>query len=447
MKKLYVVIIGLILNVNGFGQEWEWVKRIYADEVFNDKVGNLYFFGHTKDNSGLFKCNSQGDVIWTKPLGSLLELQVNNDGYIFILDHNYSLTKLDSSGKLIWTRSVNNLADIIVGDNFLYGLGQTITQTDSGNVSTAYLSQFSFDGALLWKKDYPGTSYPERFISVNNDTVYFINSFYSGGPFGYSLYMGQSPNKQQVISGNTSSGYKTGTCASEIIQNKYYVYNECYWYGTSKLKLSDDNGNLLWNIAYPRQSNELVGSDGKAADIKKSADLNFYISYSVFTEDGPTHSEISEMNLQGNVLNSIFLKNVYSRLSFNSTGIYVRGSYIKTDTARLGSYILLPDENNFFLAKFKSFPTGIAKENQKNKLSLSPNPSSGKFQIQLKEEIQNKESKVCVFDVMGRCVYSSNFQIGKSSNPQIDLSGNAKGIYFVEVSAGEERFREKIIIQ
>lgn len=80
-------------------------------------------------------------------------------------------------------------------------------------------------------------------------------------------------------------------------------------------------------------------------------------------------------------------------------------------------------------------------------LSLYPNPTSGNLTIQLLNDNEN-DAIVLVFDLTGKAVVNTRFAATKGQNLfNIDLTGNAKGIYFVEVNTGAERMVKKLILE
>lgn len=70
---------------------------------------------------------------------------------------------------------------------------------------------------------------------------------------------------------------------------------------------------------------------------------------------------------------------------------------------------------------------------------IYPNPTTGIFQVETKVN-----SKIEVFDVTGKIVYST---ISKSNSNQINLSGNAKGVYLVKISDGKSVETKKLILK
>jgi hypothetical protein len=112
-------------------------------------------------------------------------------------------------------------------------------------------------------------------------------------------------------------------------------------------------------------------------------------------------------------------------------------------------YIILGNDtmsspNNFshsFLARLKLNSPGINtgyphKTEGLTKLVLSPNPSSGKFYVNGFPD--NAEIKI--YDLYGKCMQCTNTR-------EIDLSMQAKGIYFLEGKNKEGIVRKKLIVE
>jgi hypothetical protein len=94
---------------------------------------------------------------------------------------------------------------------------------------------------------------------------------------------------------------------------------------------------------------------------------------------------------------------------------------------------------------FKSQPltTGIVNNRNEHTLSVFPNPTTGKIQIQnLGVDVQNLE----IYNVLGETVYTT-CRLKQQTVNEIDLSGFQKGIYFVKMTAGEKNYTEKIVLQ
>ena len=89
--------------------------------------------------------------------------------------------------------------------------------------------------------------------------------------------------------------------------------------------------------------------------------------------------------------------------------------------------------------------TGIYENNLQNELSIYPNPTNGKFQIQMdngKLSIENYQ--LSIYNVYGEKVFqSANLQISKSI---IDLSSQPNGIYFLQLKTEQGVAVKKLMI-
>lgn len=75
---------------------------------------------------------------------------------------------------------------------------------------------------------------------------------------------------------------------------------------------------------------------------------------------------------------------------------------------------------------------------------VSPNPSGGKFQVTVSEEGSGNGGQICVYDVLGNCVFRN--ELGRRSVHSVDISAYPRGIYFVEVDTGKQKVNRKIIV-
>lgn len=85
-------------------------------------------------------------------------------------------------------------------------------------------------------------------------------------------------------------------------------------------------------------------------------------------------------------------------------------------------------------------PTGIAENNMTNIFNLYPNPNSGTFAIETKEN----NCTLIISNFLGENIYQSETKNQKS---EIDLSKQPKGIYFVKIYEGKETHTKKIVVQ
>lgn len=78
-------------------------------------------------------------------------------------------------------------------------------------------------------------------------------------------------------------------------------------------------------------------------------------------------------------------------------------------------------------------------------LTLFPNPNNGQFTLQLQSE-NDGNANVRVFDVAGKMVAQQGYASAKGENRfTVDVANAPAGIYFVEVTVGDQRFVKKMI--
>ncbi len=78
-------------------------------------------------------------------------------------------------------------------------------------------------------------------------------------------------------------------------------------------------------------------------------------------------------------------------------------------------------------------------------VKISPNPTSGNINIEYGS--QGKPMTISIFDINGKRVYENKVAGGKGSVQNIDLSKQAKGIFFVAFQQDGKTYREKVILQ
>lgn len=96
----------------------------------------------------------------------------------------------------------------------------------------------------------------------------------------------------------------------------------------------------------------------------------------------------------------------------------------------------------------KSFPTTVNDLGLINNVGLFPNPTSGKFTLQLSSTYAVKEIQVVITNVTGQKILEQKYlHNGGQFTQELNLTGQSKGVYFVEISAGSERVNRKIVVQ
>ncbi|MFK8005111.1 MAG: TonB family protein [Saprospiraceae bacterium] len=78
-------------------------------------------------------------------------------------------------------------------------------------------------------------------------------------------------------------------------------------------------------------------------------------------------------------------------------------------------------------------------------VKISPNPSNGIINIEYGSE--DKPMTISIFDINGKRVFEKKVAGGRSSLKNVDLSKEAKGIFFVTFQQDGKTYREKVILQ
>ena len=78
-----------------------------------------------------------------------------------------------------------------------------------------------------------------------------------------------------------------------------------------------------------------------------------------------------------------------------------------------------------------------------NGIILSPNPNTGNFTLQFKDPLFSG-AELIIFDALGRAVYEEKL---KKQDNSISIQGLESGLYFAQITSGENRAVKKFIIK
>lgn len=396
----------------------------------------------------IVKCDATGNVLWVKSTGGtgneyVASVSTDPNGNVLVmgifasssitfdsitltnsnssgLNRNLFITKFDTNGNVIWAKSG-------LGD------GRSMSTDASGNVflTGAYgaplITKYDPNGNILWTKSGAGNAGGTSISANANGDVFLIGQF--NGPtitFGSTTLNSNGP-------------------------------------GSVFIAKCDANGTLLWATTSGGTDGHIDNCHSVCADAIGGALVTGYfqatapiISFGSITFTPPVGNcapycypvFIVKYDANGNELCASALASGGA----GGTGVsvdpygnaYIAGGFninpliVGTDT------LPLTDGESLFLAKYNcDFTTALDELNNKKNISVYPNPSFGIFTINLKNK--TIENKICVYDIVGNCVIEKMSM--KNSNEEIDLSKQSKGIYFVEIAAGQERDIEKIVLQ
>lgn len=90
-----------------------------------------------------------------------------------------------------------------------------------------------------------------------------------------------------------------------------------------------------------------------------------------------------------------------------------------------------------------SIPQGIEEQSSLNGISIYPNPSQGKFNVQVKDNLE-PNATIRVLNALGQEIYNTSIT---SHNQTIDISNLSNGLFFVNILNGSSSSTSKIIIK
>src|ERR1039458_5799245 len=183
MKKVFLVMVIVLITVNGYGQipQWQWAKAgngaIYGQEVesldiANDANGNIYITGWFADtlifgNDSLFS---------------------NGNPVVFLI-------KFDSSGNELWSKISSydgegfGVTTDRTGNIYITGFftGPTITFdsiaiTNMGG-EDAFVVKYTAAGQILWARDIGGPGGEEGYaVTTDSSGNVYMTGFYTSAP-------------------------------------------------------------------------------------------------------------------------------------------------------------------------------------------------------------------------------------------------------------------------
>jgi hypothetical protein len=110
----------------------------------------------------------------------------------------------------------------------------------------------------------------------------------------------------------------------------------------------------------------------------------------------------------------------------------------KTETSRGGT--------DFWVVKLAPDALGINEPELSSNITISPNPNQGKFTLQL-NNLKTPMAEVTVSDLLGRVVLQQDLKAtGNQISQEITLP-ETKGMYLLQVKAGEQISTRKIIVE
>ena len=310
-----------------------------------------------------------------------------------------------------------------IDDNFTNGTSTTICTNGlvNGNLgSCAELSALVIDSLahtyvgdlIIW------------LISPSGDSLLVSNG--NGGTFEDMINVTFTDTASTNISGNTPT--HGGFFHTEDTLG-FTVFDGTNPEGAWTLLIFDDaggdEGNIYnWHLEFIDNSFTVdLGADTTTCDsIAITLDAGITGSHSYVWSTGETTQQIT---VDTNSLGGNGAHNVTVTVTDSLTGCIITDSVIVTYTSCVGLNSLANNVN----------------------ISIVPNPNTGRFNLNINSQ-EISQLDVRVVNIQGQIIFSkNNFDNINTVNEPIDLSNNAKGIYFVVITTDKGIKTDKLIIQ
>ncbi len=399
----------------------------------------------------IIKLNANGNKIWDKTLGGsnwdgLMSLQQTSDGGYILGGYSYSGISGDKSqaarGDMDWWVIKLNVSGNIVWDKTFGGSGEdqlvSLQQTSDGGYilggsSNSNIgidkSQASKGGGDFWviKLDANGSKTWDKTIGGSgNDALYSIQQTSDGG---------------YVLGGNSDSGISGDK--TQAFQGGY----KDYWV----VKL-DANGNKIWDKTFGGSEGDLLFS------LQQTTDGGYILGGLSESDNDGDKSEVSKggadywiVKLNGSG-NKIWDKTIggsgldwLMSLQQTSDGGYILGGYSRSNISGDKSQIS-QGYADYWVIKLGPDVLGIKPSEEHFPVSIFPNPSQGKFNIQL-SNLPTSKAELTISDLLGRVVFKQEFKVYNNQLSEEITLPNAKGIYLLQLKAGEQITSRKIVVE
>lgn len=321
----------------------------------------------------------------------------------------------------------NGSSTVVGGDTVIY----TITVTNTGNFNAA--------GVKLYDYIPPSTSYLPNSTTLNGSAVADV-----GGVMPFAVTGGRLVNSP----GESGGIIKPGLANSAVVRFAVITEPNRQICNQSKITLLDADGNIIFvnssDPHNPGQTPTCFYSDGllPSNNLKFRGSVNNEMSVLHWTisEDPNIASYEVEYSENGITFNTI------GNVAGKDNGMI--NNYEYTDTRNV--YSSLRYYRLKIIQKGGSFTySGTVRLNVKGlDIQVIPNPFDKELNVQM--QLKSKEHvRIRLIDFYGREVYISTEQLGAGSH-SLSLrvpSGLAKGMYVLEITAGNNHLFQKKLLK
>lgn len=385
-----------------------------------------YIGGYSGKQGGVFvmKITSIGDTIWTKTYyndyggGEGVSIVLTKDSNFVITCVMFrnsfdkaALIKINQKGDILWSKmygsySIDWVKDgIQTSDGGFALIGTTLSFAAGGEVDV-YLLKTDSVGQLQWSKTY-GDAYGDEGYAIRET---FDNGF--------------------IITGRMELDNRSGASCPPN--------DKCQIIYTIK---ADSIGDTLWTKMYGGNEHDY------AYDIEVTKDSGYIItgstrSFAVGLYYPPIASVyMIKTDKNGNTICNCYPTNTIvgspSSVTWNNNLYTGSGCIVKGAHSGVGNVYAYKDSS---LCESVGL---VELQSQISKIIISPNPSTGIFQISISGI--NKDFQISVFSIEGQKIHSQN--VLNKEITDLDLSTYPKGIYFIRLWNDDFLKTEKIVLQ
>jgi hypothetical protein len=406
----------------------------------------------------LAKYNNLGHCLWVAKMGgssteTAQSISITNDQSILvcgifssstayfdtILLHHYNspysnklfIAKYSNNGKCIWakqaSKGLSNAKKVTNINSQIYVTGyyqDSITienETDlTSNITDAniFIASYDMNGNLKWLKSAGGLGTD----IANSISVDILGNCYITGYFEDTATFGT----QSII---------TGSSNRDMFFAKY-----------------DSSGNFIW----VKQLYSSGGAEGK--DIFSDGNNGFYVTgyfsgtalFGTYSMNSLTPNDmfIAHYDNNGNFLGVRNVANATGYgISLDTGGNCIITGTFTSSTLFDGINLVSHGDDDIFLAKMDTITGMPDKFLQNDKLVIYANPTTGKCNITVPDDLVNEPNLVlCVYDNMGKLIQRQNLTM-EGDKIKLSLEAEAKGIYTATLSNGKKIYRGKIVLE
>lgn len=404
-------------------------KNIFITGSFVDscKMGTT---AYAAINGGFFlvKTDSIGTILWAKVFSEPLQSVYGTGPWSLCVtpDNSVCLTGTFHHDSLDLHDTI--LYKIGNGENAFLAKyssnGQFISVISIHSTGYCYVNEVTSDddGALYWWGWYRGQ------VQIGN------HIFQSHGGYNYSSYLVKigagtidTATAPFILSQTHSNILCNGQCTGSVILKAIggtppYFYsgpNSGLCAGTYIFSATDSNGNNATTTVTITQPDPIAIS-------VIAANASTYINSNTDLLTGtPSGGIFSGVGVSG----TNFDPSLAGIGTWQITYIYTGGNGC-TDTATINITVDFSTSSTVNGGKERTF-------------EVYPNPTYGIFTVNLKHT--KVETKICVYDALGKCVLDKVSM--KTNEEKIDLTGQPKGVYSLEIESNGKNEVKKIVLQ